>query len=403
MGRLIVRGGSVTAQADWIARSTASGVIWAHDFQSAAEVDNFRITGAYAPNSWGGGNDPTNLQNPSDCIYNPNDGITGGCLQFTTPDGGDVESHGSWNRPFSPLLSPGNGLAFNDAALGGTLTRQTWNSSLAYMCGTWGKGYYVNTAYDTTAGDRGWTSAGTPGPNGFASDNIAGHDFYIQIRFKKSTNYFQSGQPDGKLCMVLITGDGPVVGTGQPRTPNQELVLKAHPSGVGFMYTNFGNRSNSWITGTQGGVPSGSYQPGGVAAGTCFSQSDIPNCTHYDGTGWWTALLYMSPGTCGGNGNDPIMSGNTNNNTIVKAWFAAPGATSYTKWYDKSDLVWSYGSVNASGLPANAGDDPWPLGFNCLALNAFLNNQPPISGQGDIVHRYAQVIFSRSTIACPQV
>ena len=43
-----------SAAADWAARIAGAGVVWHHNFDSKAEVDQFRWTGGYS-----GGNDPT--------------------------------------------------------------------------------------------------------------------------------------------------------------------------------------------------------------------------------------------------------------------------------------------------------------------------------------------------------
>lgn len=62
------------AESDWLARSTASGVVWAHDFRSAAEVENFIDV------------DPS----VTTTVYDPTPAFTGGTVDHVIP--GNVPS-----------------------------------------------------------------------------------------------------------------------------------------------------------------------------------------------------------------------------------------------------------------------------------------------------------------------
>lgn len=67
------------AEADWLARSTGPGVVWAHDFRHAAEVDQFRYQG-------GIGNVPDISKSDGNCRRITSDGLTGGaCLEINIP------------------------------------------------------------------------------------------------------------------------------------------------------------------------------------------------------------------------------------------------------------------------------------------------------------------------------
>lgn len=69
----------VDAEADWISRSTGAGVIWAHDFRYAAEVDQFR-------DQSGVGSTPNIGSSDGNCRRITSDGITGGaCLELNIP------------------------------------------------------------------------------------------------------------------------------------------------------------------------------------------------------------------------------------------------------------------------------------------------------------------------------
>jgi hypothetical protein len=362
------------AQADFFKRSTAPGVVWAHDFSTSSEFDAFKYPGS----------DPAK-------VFWISDGISGGAVRCRVPAGGICQ--GGWERPFSPLNSPGNGKATPDPALNGTLARKTWVPSSSQL-GLWADGYYYHPDYLSTATNP---IRGDGGSGGFHADSIPGWDFYIQARVRMSAGRFLPGQPDGKLLMILTSGDGPTggLGTQQPRTLNQELVVKSNPSAVYQMYTNFGNRTNSHLTSIQGSSGTGEFQPGADYSATCLIGSDTTTqCWNFPADEYVTLLIHVKPGHDGGGGDNPVMAGNPNNDTWVEVWVARRNEREYTKIWEKKDYVWSYGTT-----------DPWPQAFNAIAVNAFMNatgataNAIPESGWD---HDLAQMIFSREFIECPQ-
>ena len=97
----------------------------------------------------------------------------------------------------------------------------------------------------------------------------------------------------------------------------------------------------------------------------------------------------MKAGHDGGNGDQPIISGNSNNDTAFGFWLAKAGETSYTPIYDKQDWIWSFGE-----------NDSTPYGWNAFKPWAYMNNVKAVNGW---YHRYDQIIFSREFIPCPQV
>jgi len=360
-------------QADWTKRSTGRGVVWAHNFATSSELDAFKFPGS----------DPAK-------VFWISDGTTGGAVRCRVPAGGQCQ--GGWERPFSPLNSPGNGKATPDPALNGTLSRKTWVPSSTQL-GLWADGYYYHPDYLSTATNP---IRGDGGSGGFHADSIPGWDFYIQARVRMSAGRFLAGQPDGKLFMILTSGDGPTggLGTQQPRTLNQELVVKSNPSAVYQMYTNFGNRTNSHLTSIQGSSGTGEFQPGADMAATCLIGSDTTTqCWNFPADEYVTLLIHVKPGHDGGGGDNPVMAGNTNNDTWVEVWVARATDREYTKIWEKRDYVWSFGTT-----------DPWPQAFNSVAFNAFMNsgangaNAIPESGWD---HDLAEVVFSREFIECP--
>jgi hypothetical protein len=111
-------------------------------------------------------------------------------------------------------------------------------------------------------------------------------------------------------------------------------------------------------------------------------------CWTWPADEWVTVLIHVIPGHDGGGGDSPVMAGNPNTDTGIEVWVARKGATSYTKIWEKKNYVFSFGQ-----------NDPWPLGWNCLALNAYMNEVPAAQA---FYHRYAQLIFSKQFIAVPQ-
>lgn len=381
-------GGNLSGDdADFLMRSTMAGTVWAHDFRDEAEVENFKYP----------------LTPPDKVRWNASSGIgSGGSLECIVPPGGVCQ--GGWSRPFSPMngggLNSGNGrgAANPDWAMNGQLTRRNWTvtgGADRTQLGKWVDGYYCHPDYLNTglARDPG-------GSSGFRADNIPGWDFYLQLTLKMTAGRFVNGQPDGKLAMILITGDGNV-GTQQPRTPDQELVVKSNPSSLYQMYTNFGNRDNSYLTEPQGsGSPQGSsYQPGGDYAATCLigqtgvdraSTVSLNNCWYWPADQWVTLLIHVRPGHDGGGGDSPTVPGNPNNDTWVEAWAQREGEPEYSKIWEKRNYVWAFGQ-----------GDPWPRGWNCLALNAFMNatgeTAAALPGIG-WSHLCAQALLSRNWI-----
>lgn len=94
------------AEADWIARSNGPGVVWAHDFRYAQEVDLFRYQG-------GIGNVPDIGKSDGSCRRVTSDGITGGaCLEIEIPGNVLVNvTTASATNPIRVTTSAPHGLA----------------------------------------------------------------------------------------------------------------------------------------------------------------------------------------------------------------------------------------------------------------------------------------------------
>jgi hypothetical protein len=352
--------GNANANADWLARSTGPGVMWAHNFDSAAEVGRFRF------DNWGyndvNNNDPTNT-----VTWQPDGFAGGGCVQIAVPTGGTA--NGGWMRPFQAL--PGDR---------GYTSGPDWVGQYIGSASNWQVGYYGHSSYHDTS---------TNVINGIVTPTWAGTDFYIQCRVKISASRFSAGNPDGKLIFLGVTN----------LTPDQEVVVRSVQQGFWSVYTNFGSRNNSTLYDPQdgGSGPYNSLQPGGAYATTCGPGGPNPGyqspgfCYYWPPDTWVTMLIHMIPGLQGGVGTPGNISNVDYSNTAAKntgiqVWIAGPGQTSYTKIWDKQDYIWSF--------------DPAPYGWNMFEPSAYMNNAPSAVGW---THRYTQVIFSKQFIPNPQV
>jgi hypothetical protein len=338
---------AVTAESDWVARKSATGVKWAHDFRSASEFTKYAYFTGAQPTSW--------LQ------HMPTNGIgNGGCIQFSVPAGSHCNH--SWPRPFSAF--PGDVGYVSGPDYGST---SDWYK--------WRQGFYGHSDYH----------ASSPGA-------FVGTDYYIQFRVKFSPSYFNSGNPGGKLAYIDIAGGG-----------NQEVIVTA-PSQLFYMYTNFGRQTSNPLGQPQGdrtaynpSYPFTIMQPGGSFNSSCTYDTYNPStCWAYPTDEWATVLLHVIPGHHNGDAIGPRPSdvyGSTGRkDTGIEAWVARQGQKTYTKIWDKKDYAWNYDATS----PAYGNQ----LGFNIFIFSAYKNNVPAAV---DWWVRLGQVIFSTQPIACPQV
>ncbi|MCB1845001.1 MAG: hypothetical protein KDI09_18695, partial [Halioglobus sp.] len=194
------------AEADWIARSTAPGVVWCHDFRSAAEVNAFRWSVGYR-----GGNDPNNVQRPGVVNHITNDGITGGgCIELYRTAGSFSEGT-HWIRPFAPMTAPGNGRNVDDPAAGGTIPVRNWSSTDG-----------GSQTSDFTNGWYGHSSYKDADP-----EHFDGTEFWLQYRAKRDPRRVSGGNQNflvGKHIYLAMCEGG--IGA-----PNQELVVYSNGGG----------------------------------------------------------------------------------------------------------------------------------------------------------------------------
>lgn len=286
--------GSSLAEADWIARSRAPGVVWFHDFRLDAEVNNFRWSSGI-----GSGNDPNGVHSTARYVRRiTSDGITGGgCLEMLRPAGGAETS--AWWRPFSPLVGSGNGKGVDDPAANGTLTVRSYNP-------TQGSGAIAQHQY-------GWY-----GHSSYHNSSYDGDEFYLQMRAKRDPRRLTGGNQNfsvGKFTYLTVC---------QYSLSDQELVTySAAPSGSQNRFRMYGG----WRVfepldqETNDGI-----QPGG--------SSEL-----WSWSGGWDTIMYHL-----------VMGREGVDETLIEIYAAHPGETSFT-------LIWqqtfAFGSFNpGKGLQA---------------------------------------------------
>jgi hypothetical protein len=355
------------AQKDWLRRSTGSGVVWAHDFATAAEVNQFRWAGGY-------GNDPDATQQISRYVtWNPDDGIpgtAGRCLQILRPAG--ATDPGQWVRPFSALRAGDNGLSNADPGAGGQIAPLPFKPNEAGVTDRWINGGYANADYHT----------GGPGADDYTYD---GTDFYLQMRAKISRSRWQGGNQafDGKFCVYQVTG----------KVSAFDLVQHNTASGVYKIYTAFGSPGpREFLFIPQSSTPGygTSYQPGGKYSKSCVYTGNAPGPDYYEGRkrscwlypadSWFTVLVHVIPGHVTAEDWGTADWG-------IQIWVAPHGEKTYTLVYDVPNYQFFY-------YPAGI-----LRGWNAIILNSYFNHQNmPLA----FTQSYTQIIFSQQFIECPQ-
>lgn len=348
------------AAADWAARISGAGVVWYHNFDSAAEVNQFRWT-----NGYGSGNDPLGTGPGGQYVTHQASGGAdgGGFMRLTYPLGSAAGRGGSyWHRPFNALTGAGNGRGVDDPGAGGSITPVAFNATdgggVLYNWGNQSNpGWYMNAAHQ----------ASYPG-------RFQGSDFWLQVRVRRAQR--PGPPPDnpgqnfynitGKLVWLTLTNGS---------YSQQEIVT-------------YGQSAGEDVTGQYGRhrIYGGyNFNPfGGSQHNESVTLSNTVVGWRYSG-GWDTLLYHITPGTDVGTGA---------NRTRIEIWAAQQGQTSYTKIWDTLYTAHFDGGSNSVGAPNLPG-------WNALIL-AIYHNGSAFSTEA-FNFDYDQVIFSKETIACPQV
>jgi hypothetical protein len=423
-----------TAEADWLLRSgqdpnnPQTGVVWAHDFREAGEFTAFynNLGQVSASTSGGFGNGgyltytiPKGIPDGKHYIfYDSASGwlVTDGTAQtepapgVSTSDWTWITSttatvcRGAWQRPLAAFAAGTNGKSTADPAANGTVTRRTLTSTSAQNYASFQQGYYGHADYHAT--QTNWPQFG----GGTVANPWDGTDFYIQYRVKISASRFGStSQSDpnyntqryapGKLAILYTTYN----------TPSQAIVVQSRVYDPRFdqttarfsMYAHSDQSSGNFhltyppFSPTNAAIqPGGDYDP--PASGTCLVSDPYAKqyCWEWPADEWVTVLMHIIPGHYNvGITEAQAMAGNaTYKDTGIQVWVARAGQTSYTTLFDVTGTT--------AAFPFWFGSDGiHPYGWNMFVPSGYMNNAPSIAA---FTQQFTQIIFSKSTIPCPQ-
>lgn len=332
-----------SASADWAARISGAGVVWYHNFDSAAEVNAFRWTGGYA-----GGNDPLAIGD-ADAQYVewvPSGGADGGGYMQLTRNSPSMDGN-YWWRPFSPLTGASNGRGQDDPAAGGTLQLGTYIATNGGAQGlNWGQASNAKSGWYGHPSDQ----------NSFYD----GHDFYVQVRVMVDPRRTTPGNISaGKFTSFTTTNDSYTA---------QELVTYGG-YWEGAQTVGMPNIHNVY----QG------YNYTSLAQVSTGLRNPVSPKWAYSG-GWDTLLYHVTPGRHG------------INETLYEVWAAHQGETTYTKIWDATYPAYYDAGVNSVGSICRAG-------WNAMLCWIYHNG----ATMSTFWQRFDQIIFSKAFIACPQV
>ena len=342
---------AVTSAQDWQTRISGPGVVWYHGFESDDEVKNFRWT-----NGTGNDRGATGGANSASIIRLTSDGSDKGngpcCMQVGHPAGTGDNSY--WWRPLGPIVGGtttgnGRGAGKNDPGAGGAIALNSWDPTQNDATAGWGaKGIYGNQQY--------WN---TPG------QSYDGSECYLQLRIKHDPARWGTAKnraiESGKLVWFnrtnnTLTDQEMVVESYRARPSNGTDNVLSIYRGCGFTLL----QSDAGQSDPQVGSSLGSLWA-------------YPNTAQ-----WVTLLFHVRYGTMSGG-----LGSCSGSNTLLQIWEAGPGATSYTKIWDQSNIQLGY--------------DFW-YGHNAILLAAYNNN----TDMDAFYTKFDQVIFSRQMIPCPQ-
>lgn len=347
-----------TEEECWESRISGPGVVWYHNFDSAAEVNAFRWSAGF-----GGGNDPNDIDSPGYLSWISNDGFAGGGCMQRIRDAGTTENVSDWWRPFSPFAAPGNGRTTDDPGANNTIAVQGWapTSGGSQTNNYPDRGYYGNATYHT----------------GSVFD---GTEYWLQVRVKMDPNRAASNNPEqGKLFYFTRT---------DASLTNQEIVtFSAGTIASGRNYFGMYRSGGATLSGDAGGSATVGDQVGGsigligepTSRAICrFNNTDgkRANCWAWPDAAEWVTLLYhIRPGLDSGN------------DTLIQVFVAEFGDLVYRR-------IWHQTNVD---LPYGAGR---PFGHNAVICSSFTNG---LNVGTAFYHRWTQMIFSKEFIPCPKV
>jgi hypothetical protein len=351
------------ATADFTARASGPDVVWWHNFDTAAEVNQFRWTGGY-----GSGNDPLGQgQGANQCFWVASGGADGGGFMRLSYPVGTSNGSSYWWRPYAPFNGAGNGKGTNDPGASGTIPVQSWNPTNG---GNQTSEFTTNSARPAFYGHA---TAVAANPTKFD-----GTTHYLQVRIRRAQT--PGGPPDNEdFTNIVGKSFWPNVTTSTSTA--QELVFYGQSPA-----DSVGTQSRLRIY--EGVNRSGGPSIGGNSMTTTIDNNDNVNDWRFSG-GWDTILMGLTPGTHFGTGT---------NRTRLEVWaqhdptlFPAESGV-YTKVWD---VLYSAGFDQG---PNSVGAPNWN-GWNAVLLAIYHNGA--VFTTSSFNFDYDQIIFSKATIAAP--
>jgi hypothetical protein len=334
-------------------------VVWHHNFDAAAEVNQFRWTGGFHS-----GQDPNSLGTGGNLVTHVASGGAdgGGFMRISYPAGsGAGQGNSYWWRPFNPLTAATNGRGSVDPAASGSLTPLAFNVT---------SGSGTVNGWTANAVNPGWYMHAThqaqnPG-------KFQGSDFYLQVRTRRAQT---PGAPPDNANYTNITGKHVWFANTNYTYVVQELVGYGYSVGNGDqvgVQSRFNVYNGQNFTSMFDGQPNQTVAVSNLTVNWRFSG------------GWDTLLYHITPGTNGGTGP---------NRSRLEVWaqhdlklFPAESGV-YTK---VCDVTYTQGFDNN-------GTGPLP-GWNALILAAYHNGA---SFSTSFNFDYDELIFSKAYIPAP--
>lgn len=352
------------AASNWLARIADSNVVWFHNFDSAAEVNQFRWTSGYS-----GGNDPLGSgTDAANCAHVASGGVDGGgFLRLSYPQGSSPNSV-YWWRPFNPLTGATNGRGADDPGAG-SLTPVAFNAT--------------NGSSTTIA----WGNVSNPGWYGHADavaanpSKFQGTDFWVQVRVRRSG---RPGPPPDSGSYTYITGKSVWFSTTNASYTGQELVTYGQSVG------------NSDVAGVyeRHNVYNAGYGSFYSLADTVYSptRTIVNTSVNWRYSGGWDCLLYhVTPG---------VKDDTTTKRTRVEVW-AQHDPALYPAEAGVMTKIWDVQYQQDYDSGTNSVGAPFYPGWNALLLAIYHNGSTFTTNA--FTFDYDQVIFSKASIAAPTI
>lgn len=402
--------------ADWQARSTGSGVLWAHRFSSP--TDGGLYWGQASGNTDGG----------KRFGYKAGDGILGdGCLEIYVPAGTSIK--GGWSRPIAPVTGApavGSYLAYpadiNKAGIPAIDYKSFYSTIPGEPSAKWyngGGGLFTNP-HDFANNNRSLSNGQKEMVYGGANG------FYLQYRVKFPV--LANGK--SRLDYSGVAGKMLMISNFARSNPTSEIVTNVVPD-HGNMYYMYGARGEyiGVLNDPQGGDGRGArLHPGGDEPyGTqCIVRPEgggypvLPltgQCWSWPEDEWVTVLVQVIPGrhNPGDRYQSTWLSTAPYKDSGIRVWVAkqseidaarAAGRTpQYTKIWDKVDYAFVYDAEYPAAGTFELKGQKQGAGYSFITFTPFANPNGTTAEayDKDVVHLHDQVICSTQWIPCPLV